>query len=328
MSTKTEPNSAVTAYLDAVRLYLSDLPDWDVEDLMADIEQHVIEVASEWDGPITSVLGDPISFVEEYRLSADVPSVSVGPSTPPLIDRVVHTVENLRKGHLWLSVRAFAREARPGWWGLRGYMAASIVMFIFSSTTRTTMVDPFVFGPLGLLVSVVGVVLSIHLGRRSQRPSWRRWVAIALNVVVLAALIISGQQVNDASYYQLYSGGAIEDLGYQVDSAYEAGFHEGRTAVGVLPEVAQLAPATMVEPQAAPGSQAELELAIGEFQSCIAERGATVSARFVPAVGVEIDGAVDTLNMVGALDDCLEQTNLRAFEVAYLDSIGATDFEG
>ncbi len=237
MSTKTQPNSSVTAYLDAVRLYLSDLPDWDVEDLMADIEQHVIEVASEWDGPITTVLGDPVTFVEEYRQSADVPPVSTGSSTPPLIDRLVHTVENLRKGQLWLSLREFAREARPGWWALRGYMAASIVMFTVSSTSQTTMVDPFVFGPTGLLISAVGVVLSVHLGRRSQGRSWRRWVAIAANTAVLTAVFITGQQVNDASYYEVYSEPAIEEVGYQVDAAYQAGFDDGRT-LAVVPEAA------------------------------------------------------------------------------------------
>ena len=232
MRTKTQANSSVTAYLDAVRIYLSDLPDWDVEDLMADIEQHVIEVASEWDGPITSVLGDPVSFVEEYRQSADVPRVQAGPSTPPLVHRLVRAVENLRKGHLWLSIRAFAQEARPGWWALRGYMAASIVMLIASSTSRTTMVNPFVFGPQGVVLAALGITLSVHLGRRSQEPSWRRWGAIVANVVVVSAVILTGQQVNDTPY-EIYADlpvavPVVEEVNYIEDGAYQAGFADGR----------------------------------------------------------------------------------------------------
>lgn len=239
MSTKTPTTSAVTAYLDAVRLYLSDLPDWDVEDLMADIEQHVIEVASEWDGPITSVLGDPVSFVEEYRQSADVPPVQAGPSTPPLLDRLVRAVENLRKGHLWLSVRAFAQEARPGWWALRGYMAASIVMVVASSTSRSTMVDPFVFGPKGLILTALGVLLSVHLGRRSQTRSWRRWGAIVANLVVVSGIIVTGQQVNNAPseiYADVPVAVAVNSI---EDAAYRAGFADGRddalTSVTTVP---------------------------------------------------------------------------------------------
>lgn len=226
MSTKTQANSAVTAYLDAVRLYLSDLPEWDVEDLMADIEQHVLEVASEWDGPITSVLGDPVSFVEEYRQSANVPPVSQVPTTPPLIDRLVRTIEQARRGQTWQSMRSFAREARPGWWALRGYMAASVLMLVVSSSSRTTMVNPFVFGPPGLLISAIGVVLSVHLGRRSQLRSWRRWVAIASNAAVLGGLLIGGQQLNNSSYYDYYPESAVE-----ADAAYEAGFLDARSMV-------------------------------------------------------------------------------------------------
>lgn len=226
MSTKTQTSSAVTAYLDAVRLYLSDLPEWDVEDLMADIEQHVLEVASEWDGPITSVLGDPITFVEEYRRSANVPPVSQAPTTPPLIDRLVRTIERARRGQTWQSMRSFAREARPGWWALRGYMAASVLLLVVSSSSRTTMVNPFAFGPPGLLISAIGVVLSVHLGRRSQLRSWRRWVAIASNVAVVAGLLIAGQQLNDASYYQFYPEPVVE-----ADAAYEAGFLDARSMV-------------------------------------------------------------------------------------------------
>lgn len=241
MSTTTDTrSSAVTAYLDAVRLYLSDLPDWDVEDLMADIEQHVLEVASEWDGPLTSVLGDPISFVAEYRASADVPPVTPGPSTPPLLDRIVHSIEQARKGQLWLSLRAFAKDARPGWWALRGYMAASVLMFVISSTSRTTMVDPFVFGPRGVVISLVVVFLSVHLGRRSQSKSWRRWLAMAVNGAVLVAALIMGQQVNDTSYY-----GAVPAIAS--DDAYQVGFEQGFTeARGHAIEQAEAVPEQII----------------------------------------------------------------------------------
>jgi len=226
-------DSAVTAYLDAVRLYLSDLPEWDIEDLMTDIEQHVLEVASEWDGPITTLLGDPISFVDEYRQSAEVPPVTPPVTTPPLVDRIVRAIESVRTGNLWLSIRAFAQEARPGWWAVRGFLASSVLLFMVTSSSQTALLNPLVHGPLGLIPAVLAVGLSVHLGRRSQRRTWRRWIAIAANVAVVAATLVMGSIVNDELSYTddpFIVNDLSEDAG---EAAYQAGFADGRSSLSV-----------------------------------------------------------------------------------------------
>lgn len=192
-ATTTTP--ATTAFLDAVRIYLSDLPEHEREDLMADIEQHVAEVAAEWDGPLTTILGSPLAFVDDYRQSAHVPVAPPSPEPPPLLDRAVRLVERLRTSDQVSAANVYLHDARPGWWGIRGYIGATSALQLLTGSPSPTTLDPAAHGLIGIALIALSMFLSIHLGRRSQKRTWRRRLAILVNVAVVLLAFTAGSQL-------------------------------------------------------------------------------------------------------------------------------------
>ena len=63
----------VRAYLDAVRHHLADLPSEERDELVEDLEAHLLEVAAESDEPLASRLGPPDDYAAELRASAGYP---------------------------------------------------------------------------------------------------------------------------------------------------------------------------------------------------------------------------------------------------------------
>src|SRR5687767_7085569 len=68
--TSTTVDLQVKTYIAAVAARLADLPQEERDDLMADLEQHLHEVAAEGDGTLTERLGTPESYAAELRTSA------------------------------------------------------------------------------------------------------------------------------------------------------------------------------------------------------------------------------------------------------------------
>lgn len=195
----------VEEYATRVRSELADLPAADRDDLLADLEAHLAEVAGEDpDAPLEALLGAPEAYAAELRSSAGLPPAEAT-AGPPTDGR-----RRALAGQAWLrSTREFLPELRPGWWVLRGLLLAALPSALFG------------FGVFYLVVlSVVLVPASVLIGRRAAVDPALRWTGIALGIVAVLALLLvlgtgtavrsgsGGGEVYPAGSDPLYSTGS------------------------------------------------------------------------------------------------------------------------
>lgn len=203
----------VTTYAAQVRAALADLSTEQRDDLLEDLEGHLLEVSE--DGDLLERLGQPAAYASELRSSAGLPPAAAAPSR--LAGAVRSRIERLRT---WAEevpggreAMAFAPELRPGWWVVRGYAAVVLLGSVTSGDGQyglSTFPVPTAWGSsvLGALLTVAAVVVSVRLGRGTDRlPTVRRRAVIATNVaLVLAGAAFAGQVRDlvgtDAYYYQ------------------------------------------------------------------------------------------------------------------------------
>jgi HAAS domain-containing protein len=218
MST-TMIGAEVRRYLDAVRAHLDDLRESERDELLQDLEEHLLEVEAEDEGTLEARLGPPDVYAQELRASVGFPTREDRTSQGALqraVTRLVRTsvwrsISNLAETSAGRASLEFTRELRPGWWVLRGYLVILAGFLIAgdypgpgTAQIRDYLPLPLHDGALiaGLLATVPCVVLSVWLGRRAERSKRARRVSIVLSLVVGVALIgaITGWG-GDAQYY-------------------------------------------------------------------------------------------------------------------------------
>ncbi|SIN33991.1 HAAS signaling domain-containing protein [Micromonospora cremea] len=208
----TVTEQEITDYVARVRAALADLPPTQRDELTEDLADHLAEVAAEADGTLVERLGEPETYAAELRAAAGAPGGGRN-----LDQRVATAVVRVRSRLRSIDSRLgpplgyetasdFLRLLRPGWWVLRGYLAAMLI-------TMITTGDGFGLLPrfggelLAGLIMLVGLVLvSIWLGRRSERLSrWPRWALHAGSLVLvffaLAALANAEDRLGYSDYY-------------------------------------------------------------------------------------------------------------------------------
>ncbi|MEU8181901.1 hypothetical protein AB0B85_04615 [Micromonospora sp. NPDC049044] len=206
----------ITDYVARVRAALADLPATQRDELTEDLADHLSEVAAEAEGTLVERLGEPETYAAELRAAAGAAPGSGGRN---LDQRVATAMVRLRRrlnaidtqfgpplGYATAS--DFLRLLRPGWWVLRGYLAAMLVT-VMSTGDSFGLLPRFGGELLAGLIMLVGFVLaSIWLGRRSaQLTRWpRSAVQVASAVLVIFALVglvnAEGQHANDYYYDQ------------------------------------------------------------------------------------------------------------------------------
>jgi len=221
-------------YLQRVRAALGDLPADEREELLEDLPAHLADVAAETDGELEQRLGTPEEYAAELRLSAGIEAAAPAPAgrTGFAADarrRLTVLAGSLDQYPLWRQFRGFLPQLRPGWWVLRGYLAALALAVVFTDLDRIGLVphggDVLLFLPFALVACWVSVLL----GQRTRpHPAWRRWAVRALNVAVLIAAVAMantqpwGYYGSGVSYYERAApdagAGAVTDV-YVYDSA-------------------------------------------------------------------------------------------------------------
>ena len=173
MSTTTTAD--VEAYAARVRTALGDLAAADRDDLLADLEDHLAEVAAE--GPLDELLGTPAAYAAELRSSAGLPAGAGGR----------RRWQGLAAQPWLRSTLDFLPELRPGWWVARGGLLAWIASLWFGA------------GLPGLaMLAVLLVPVSVVLGRREASEPWLRWagpaasIAIAVVALFFTSAILTG----------------------------------------------------------------------------------------------------------------------------------------
>ncbi|MCO1598761.1 ABC transporter permease [Micromonospora sp. RHAY321] len=207
----TVTEQEITDYVARVRAALADLPPNRRDELTEDLPDHLAEVAAEADGTLVERLGEPEAYAAELRAAAGAPA-----STRNLDQRVAATVVRFRRRLRAVDTRLgpplgyetasdFLRLLRPGWWVLRGYLAAMLVTVV--STGGSFGLLPRFGGELlaGLIMLVAFVLASIWLGRRSARLT--RWPRAALQIgsaVLVVFAFAALMQAEDRMRYDEY----------------------------------------------------------------------------------------------------------------------------
>jgi hypothetical protein len=204
--TTTIQDNGVRLYMARVGEQLDDLPDEERQELLEDLEQHLLEVAAEAGGDLAERVGPPEAYAAELRATAGLPprgersgrsfrtrlAMWAASSRP---GRVVHSLAGTTAVR---GVRDSLPELRPGWWVLRGYLAVFAIAIMWGDPSVAPLkrvLVPSVYGPLvGLALVGLAMWASVKLGRRTTVSQTARRSSVVVSVVVvLMALAALGQ---------------------------------------------------------------------------------------------------------------------------------------
>lgn len=172
-------------YARAVREALADHPDRD--ELLEDLDDHLAEIAEESDVPLEERLGPPAAYAEE--LAAAYGGRPAGPRRRRAWLRDAHA--RLLRQAPYRQLVAFLPELRPGWWVLRGY-ALAMVMLSAVSYSRLAPENP-----ADVVAVAVGVLASIWYGRRSKG---RLLVTLAVAANAVTGVVLFAGLVTASSW--------------------------------------------------------------------------------------------------------------------------------
>ncbi|MBQ0993145.1 hypothetical protein [Micromonospora sp. H61] len=208
----TVAEQEITDYVARVRAALADLPPGQRDELTEDLADHLTEVAAEAEGTLVERLGEPETYAAELRAAA-----GAAPGSGRNLDqRVASAVARVRGRLRTMDTRLgpplgyetasdFLQLLRPGWWVLRGYLAAMLITVI--STGGSFGLLPRFGGELlaGMIMLVGFVLASIWIGRSSGRLTrWPRSAvqvgSVVLVVFAFAALIQAEDRMRYGDY--------------------------------------------------------------------------------------------------------------------------------
>ncbi|RLP92135.1 hypothetical protein EAD89_09370 [Micromonospora sp. BL4] len=208
----TVTEQEITDYVARVRAALADLPTTQRDELTEDLADHLTEVAAEAEGTLVERLGEPETYAAELRSAA-----GAEPGGGRNLDQRVATAVVRVRGRLraldtrlgpplgYATASDFLRLLRPGWWVLRGYLAAMLVTVI--STGGSFGLLPRFGGELlaGFIMLVGFVLASIWIGRRSaQLTRWPRSAVQVGSAVLVVFALSSLIQAEDRMRYGDY----------------------------------------------------------------------------------------------------------------------------
>lgn len=216
----TVANPQVHAYLEAVRTHLADVPDAEREELLDDLEGHLLEVAAEDDGSLEERLGPPAVYAAELRETAGLPSVSPA-GGQRLSRRMFESLERSAPARIidtaWNStsvkaLRAFLPELRPGWWVARGYLAVAAAAIFAYEGYYTNPVVPHALGGYaqGTILALGAIAASVWLGKTAQKQQLARRVSLIVTGAVLVGTFSAIPRIGDLYVQTVYAGGYVE----------------------------------------------------------------------------------------------------------------------
>ncbi|WP_377644454.1 hypothetical protein [Oryzobacter terrae] len=210
----------VLDYVGAVRAWLGDLPQEEVDDLTAGMQADLAERAAESGARLGDLLGEPEAYASELRAAAGLPPRAEGSRYGVGTRRgvVAEVAVALRAaGARTLTRSPWLRDLRPVWWVARGVALGGVVAAML--------------GGGRFLLMVLGASLSFWAGRviaaREVRSGPGTFLAV-VNVVAALALVpvavwvldsrteVVGSAVSDSGVW--VNGGSVSNL-YVYDAA-------------------------------------------------------------------------------------------------------------
>ncbi|MDX6488698.1 MAG: hypothetical protein QOK13_1313 [Gaiellaceae bacterium] len=183
MTDRPNVSQEVTAYLAAVSEALSDLPEEERDDLLAEVETSLVEAG----GPVAARLGPPDEFAAELRAAA---GLHREPEASRSESRLVAWLRRAGADRRIVAARPVLARLAPIWWAIRGYVVVAALALLVGATWSTShpQVPRLGTGATGLFAIVVAVALSVLLGLRGFRgPLW----TLANVALVLVALPVA-----------------------------------------------------------------------------------------------------------------------------------------
>ncbi len=191
---QAEPDVEVRAYARQVRAALADVPPHRLAELLDDLEEHLVEVASEGGEPLIVRLGPPAGYAAELRRAAGLPEPSGAPADPrpPLRGELADAVARLQATPAYRAVEEFLPELRPAWWVLRawGALVAADALLTGSSSFPVPTFGTSVL--VGLVLTGAAVTWSVRRGQRVRHDpglAHERLAVLANGALALLALI-------------------------------------------------------------------------------------------------------------------------------------------
>ncbi len=204
MTSTPNRSTEIASYLAAVERHLNDLPTHIRQDLMSELDTHLSEVAADLEPgmALRDLLGSPESYARELRETAEVEKERAGirfrrslrTTAAPVLSRAKSAADRFAASTGNTDAAELAARLRPGWWVLRGAIAAMLFVYWLAAAQFGVSGYSF-FGSIpgllfGVAVLLVCVWLSLKAGAKA--PEWgrrrRRWTAAAgIALVALAA---------------------------------------------------------------------------------------------------------------------------------------------
>jgi hypothetical protein len=222
MNTALSRAAEIDRYIDGVAAALADLPDDERQELLEDLPDHLAEIAADDPASLDSRLGPPPAYAAELRAATGVDAAKDRRRVNQFVEAWTTVRPHLmafdeKVGQLigYDRLTEFLVLLRPAWWILRGYVVA-VVLLRVSTAGGGPWPDDGGVGPLGWVLALVLIGLSIRVGRKPFRMSEnarRVWVGAGVAIAVVAAFgLMWIADSSDDVYYPNYGGG---DAGYQ-----------------------------------------------------------------------------------------------------------------
>lgn len=206
----------VREFVEAVSHCFDDLREEDREELLADLEQHLLELAADEPDAFEAELGDPHRYASELRETAGL--AAPGLKQPGRLsrwntavnDRVRSIIDHPRMD----PVVEFVPMLRPTWWIVRAWAPLVLLGMIFGGQGWAANVVSPGGSLLGFLLLVGAVTFSVRAGMRGlDRGKWWRiatWAGGAAAVIVAMSVLFSSS--SSPNYVEVYpsTGGFID----------------------------------------------------------------------------------------------------------------------
>jgi hypothetical protein len=216
----------IAQYVERVRAALADLEPRLRDELLEDLPGHLAEVAAESAGPTRqeggspwAALGPPERYAAELRATLDLgtgdrqpfperigAALSDARARLSVLDRKVGTIIG------YGAASEFLRLLRPGWWVLRGYLAAMAVVYFIDRSSSIGLLPRLGGSTIaGVAILAAAVIGSIWVGGRAGGLSrWPRWMlyggSTLMVLFAIAGFAHADQSTRGNNYYPVGNG--------------------------------------------------------------------------------------------------------------------------
>lgn len=201
--------SSSAAYVAAVAAALAGVEGPERQELLDDLAEHLAELEAEDGDSLAARLGPPEEYATDLVASAGL-DLAAGehPPAAPLWRRTIDATTASLQGQRAADLRAFAVEARPAWWLVRGWCVLALLT-VATSDNRSTFPLPHAFhDDLVSFVALVGAtLLSVRLGRSGG------WLARLATVAGVIGLVVAIGDAGSTGQY-IYQGPSNDNFGY------------------------------------------------------------------------------------------------------------------